>query len=761
MSHGERRSSKCISHGMKRGYVRSVLLALLMTGGTSSLSAQGFGALQGTIKDSSGAVIQDATVTLKAKAADWAQTAHTDAKGTFTINAIPMGEYALEVEHAGFAKVTQTVQVMIGSAPSVELTLPVSSTTSIVDVTSEATPIEATAPEAASPPVLVTRDEIMQELPGADRMSSLQFITETTPGAFVLHDHLHVRGGHQIDYLIDGVPIPNTNMSSNVGRALDPKDIDQVEINRGGYGAGNGDRTFAQVNILTRSGYDFNNDADLTTTYGSNNQTNDQFGFGGHSKRFAYYASVVGNRTDLGLEPPSEQVIHNAGSGEGFFTNMSFKLSPSDDFRWTASLRNDFFQVPNLPLAQQQGYRDADQEHDSFITFNWVHAFSANTLLTVSPFYHYNNSQYISGPGDPLISTSRNSSNYAGAQAEVTNVEGPNNFKAGFYGFYQRNSQLFGLADPAMSESVSAVPVGGEGATYVNDQYKPWSWLTLTAGVRLTHFSGLTDENAVNPRVGGTIQIPKLHWVFRSFYGTYYQAPPLYTVGGGVFGFELLQENLAGFAFSPLKGERDNQREFGLTIPIHRWILDFDHFATSARNFLDHDVLGNSNILLPLTTPYARINGTEAAIRSPLVMRRLRFHLAFSNMKAEFRGAPTGGLIEPVPAACLTYYCYLDHDQRDTLSTGFQLTLPKHTWLSTNVVHGSGVLKGDGPAHLPPNTTADVMLGKSFGESFTVSVSGLNITNSRFPFSWDSTFAGTHFNNPREIIGSVRYRFHF
>ena len=119
----------------------------------------------------------------------------------------------------------------------------------------------------------------------------------------MLHDHLHIRGGHQVNWSINGVPVPNTSMSSNVGRALDPKDIEEVQINRGGYGAQSGDRTFGQVNVLTRSGFEFNDDADLTVTYGSENQTNDQIGFGGHTAKFAYYASVSANRTDQGLEP--------------------------------------------------------------------------------------------------------------------------------------------------------------------------------------------------------------------------------------------------------------------------------------------------------------------------------------------------------------------------------------------------------------------------------------------------------------------------
>jgi hypothetical protein len=184
-------------------------------------------------------------------------------------------------------------------------------------------------------------------------MSSRLFITDKAPSAFVLHDHLHVRAGHQINYLIDGVPIPNTNRSSNVGRAMDPKDIQEVQINRGGSGAQSGDRTFAQVNILTRSGSALENEGDLTVPYGSYHQTNDQFGFGGHNDRFAYHTSVIGSRTDLGLEPPTEQVIHNMGSGYGLFANMSYAAGPSDDLRWTLSLRQDHFQVPNTPEAQE------------------------------------------------------------------------------------------------------------------------------------------------------------------------------------------------------------------------------------------------------------------------------------------------------------------------------------------------------------------------------------------------------------------------
>src|SRR5579871_3884157 len=47
-----------------------------------------------------------------------------------------------------------------------------------------------------------TRAEIA-ELPGASRTNSLDFVTAYTPGAYMVHDQLHIRGGHQVSWLVD------------------------------------------------------------------------------------------------------------------------------------------------------------------------------------------------------------------------------------------------------------------------------------------------------------------------------------------------------------------------------------------------------------------------------------------------------------------------------------------------------------------------------------------------------------------------------
>src|SRR5205085_3443018 len=140
----------------------------------------------------------------------------------------------------------------------------------------------------------------------------------------------------------------------------------------------------------------------------------------------------------------------------------------------------------------------------------------------------------------------------------------------------------------------------------------------------------------------------------------------------------------------PLKVERDAQYEVGIAIPAHGWAIDVDYFHTNARNFFDHDVLGNSNIFLPLTIDTVRIRGFEGTVRSPRG-RRAEMHVAYSHQFVEGRGAVSGGLTSFEPTS--DEFFFLDHDQRDTLTTGVDVKLPHDAWVSGTVDYGSGFLE--------------------------------------------------------------------
>jgi len=646
-------------------YKRALLFIGLMLASLTA-SATIFGTVNGLIHDPQHRPVQGAEVTLRAANSAWTKSVTSDAGGEFHFDAVPLGEYAVTVQLAGFAAEGQKLVLGSGRDARIHFSLKVAQAKETVEVKETSAAVNT---ESSSPTTLVSRREIAQT-PGADQTNSLSMITNYVPGAYMVHDQLHIRGGHQVSWLIDGVPVPNTNIASNVGPQFDPKDIDYLEVQRGGYSAEYGDRTFGVFNVVTRSGFERDRQAELVTSYGSFNRTEDQFSIGDHTDRFAYYGSISGNRSDLGLETGSTEVLHDLGAGLSGFTSLTFNKTPNDQLRLVASSRGDHYQVPNDPDQQASGIRDVEDERDDLINFSWLHTLDPGAVLTVSPFYHFNRAHYVGGyEGQPdpdvVIPDDDRGSNYFGGVVSLAVNHGKHNARAGFQVFGARDNQLFGIvtsdgSNPPLSQREKVW--GNVEALFLEDQFKLTSWLTINGGVRLTHFGSTINENAVDPRIGAALRIPKLNWVFRGFYGRYYQAPPLLTVNGPL----LEQAAQQGFGFLPLRGERDEQHEFGLTIPLAGWTFDVSNFRTGAKNFFDHDILGNSNIFFPLTIERARIRGWEATANSPRIAGRAQFHAVYSHQYAEGAGGVTGGLTDFEPPD--EGYFFLDHDQRNTLS---------------------------------------------------------------------------------------------
>jgi hypothetical protein len=765
-----------------------VLLVIVLLVAVSALASD-YGAVRGIVHDPQHRPVQDAMVMLRARSSEWTASVTTDATGQFQFNAVALGEYSVSVAGKGFVQVEQDVVVTSGSVPVVHFQLQVASENETVIVSGA----PAVAPtDTSTPTTLVSRLEI-EHTPGADRTNSMAMITNYVPGSYVTHDQLHIRGGHQTTWLVDGIPVPNTNIASNIGPQFDPKDIDYLEADRGSYGAEFGDRTYGVFNVVPRTGFERNNEAEVVLSAGNFYQTNDSFSFGSHTERFAYYASVNGNRSDLGLQPPIPQVIHDADNGYGGFGSLIFNVNPSNQLRFVTALRKDYYQVPYDPnfndLESSQfdsaGTRDGDHESDVLINSSWVHTFNSKLLLTISPLFHRNSADYESNPNDyPTATTDRHSSTYAGGQVGFGANFNKNDLQVGFYGFHQNDSQQLGIlfncatnGDPQFSPpncypnqlpppfADSEPASGGLAAFFLDDKFKPFSWLMLSAGFRPTRFSGSgVSENSISPRFGATVTIPRLRWTFRGFYGHYYQAPPLLTASGTLE--QLCTEN--GCKFIPLHGERDEEFQFGVTMPFRGWTLDADTFRTRVNNFFDHDVIGESNLFFPLTIQEALIRGWELTLRSPRIAHRGQVHLAYSNQVAYGGGAITGGLTNGTTNLCdpSPGLCPLDHDQRNTLNVGADVSLPWRSYVSTNVYYGSGFSNAFPGApypggYLPGHTTFDLSFGKDFGERYSASLNAVNVANRRVELDNSTTFGGFHWNNPREIFAELRFRFHY
>lgn len=732
-------------------------------------------AVSGTVHDPQHRPLGGAEVVLTTASSGNVRRTLTAVDGEFHFPGVAAGAYTVAVRHDGFRPAQGQVVVGLGGVPALHFALDVAGATETVTVTGADETVSA---EAVTPTVMLDALAI-ETLPGAALSNSLAMVTDTVPGAYITHDMLHMRGGHQVSWLLDGVQIPNTNIAANLGAQVDPRDIASLEVDRGSYGAGLGDRTYGVFNVNPKSGFERRRNGELLLTAGSALMTDDHVSYGDHSQRAAYYVSLNGRRSDYGLEPPTERGVHNAESGFGGLTSLLFNRSAQTQFRLLAQGRADHFQIPYDPdpasyenqLYDSSGLRDVQDETDEVVAFTATHRTGNAVQVAVSPFFHGNRATYTPGVGDtPTGTTSDRVSRYGGVQASVAGEVARNRLQGGFYSWGQRDGQLFGVRFAEGSGTDFAerdTANGGLVEEYVEDSFAPTTFLTLTAGFRASAFwSDGVHETAVMPRVGAAVRVPRLHWVFRAFYGRFYQPPPLLTVSGPVLGYAEANST----TFAPLRGERDEEHQFGVQIPFRGWVLDADTFETRASNLLDHANIGESSLYFPVTVESALIQAWEVTVRSPLAWRRAGVHLAYSNQIAKQKGALTGGLIcTPVSAPQCDAgdgYEPLDHDQRNTLSVGGEARLPAGVGASLNVAYGSGFVNGyPGPPspyngdYLPGHTTVDVRLSQSFGERLRVAVNATNVANRRVLLDNSLTFGGFHENDPRQVYGEVRYRF--
>jgi Carboxypeptidase regulatory-like domain/TonB-dependent Receptor Plug Domain len=404
------------------GFGLAVVVSLFFMGLVARATI--FSSVRGIVHDPQHRPVVGANLRLKSRTSDFSLSTQSDQDGQFTFSAVPIGDYNVTVTAPGFEASVQEMTVVADSSPVLHFMLDLAAVQQAVRVSAEPTPANV---ESVTPTTLIDRQDIAQT-PGADRTNAAQMITDYVPASCVTHDMMHVRGGHQVNWLIDGVPIPNTNIATNLGPQIDPKNIDYMEVMRGSYEAAYGDRTYGVFNIVPRNGFERNNEAEFVASFGNWYQTNDQINLGGHIERFAYYASLNGNGSNYGLQPPIGQVFHDAENGYGGFASFIFNPDSKNQFRLVTSLRQDYYQIPidpdpNSPGNQvypSYGVRDSEREPDGYVIFSWVHTFDPNVLLTVSPFYHYNQASYNASPNDvPVIANVNQTANYGGLQATL------------------------------------------------------------------------------------------------------------------------------------------------------------------------------------------------------------------------------------------------------------------------------------------------------------------------------------------------------
>ncbi|HJQ23596.1 MAG TPA: carboxypeptidase regulatory-like domain-containing protein [Blastocatellia bacterium] len=269
-----------------------VLLLLVLTCGPgSALTAlaaglqENNGAIQGTVKDQSGAVIPGAKVTATSPAMPRPMDATSDAGGNYRFQSIPVGKYTLTVTQSGFKTVSQQdVEVQLNKTTTADFDMPAGQVSETVTVTAGGESIDLTSSKAATN----ITEQIINNTPKGRGFNSLLpyapgVIYDTragsagggatgtsgnNPGGGVGGYSVNGGSGSENAFVIDGVEVSNVRNAALGRESAIPFDfVREIQVKSGGYEAEYGGATGGVINVITKSGTnDFHGEGALMFT---------------------------------------------------------------------------------------------------------------------------------------------------------------------------------------------------------------------------------------------------------------------------------------------------------------------------------------------------------------------------------------------------------------------------------------------------------------------------------------------------------------
>ncbi len=238
----------------------AVPLSIGQTSGTGSLS--------GSVKDSTGAVIPEATVTITSVATGQTRTVRTGPEGLYNFQLLLPGEYSLTVEKAGFKKlVHSSITIVVTQTANVNSSLEVGGGNESVTVTGAMEAIQTSNStigalidsKAVVDMPLSTRNYTNLLGLAAGASSAVNNASELGKG----HQLIAVNGSgvFQNNYQMDGASVTNitTNQTQETGAngsfgIPNPDTIQEFKIQTSSFDAGYGRSSGASVNVVTKSG---------------------------------------------------------------------------------------------------------------------------------------------------------------------------------------------------------------------------------------------------------------------------------------------------------------------------------------------------------------------------------------------------------------------------------------------------------------------------------------------------------------------------
>ncbi len=233
------------------------ILSVFVLSSAIAFGQSSSGTLEGTVKDSQGAVVPGATVNVKGQTAGFNQTATTNNSGVYRIERLPAGRYKVTVGAiSGFAETTIDSQVVVEKTTVSDITLGISATTTTVEVTDD--PLGIVVDTTDSKVGTNIPSELIEKLPLGTSFTS---VLKVSPGT----NFSPLTGGFSVDgaskaentFILDGQEVTSYRYGTldgvqNIPSAL----VKEVQVKTGGFEAEHGGASGGVISVVTKSGTD-------------------------------------------------------------------------------------------------------------------------------------------------------------------------------------------------------------------------------------------------------------------------------------------------------------------------------------------------------------------------------------------------------------------------------------------------------------------------------------------------------------------------
>jgi hypothetical protein len=239
------------------------LLALLLIWTLAGYAQSDVGSISGFVRDSSGAVIPNATVTVRNEGTDETHSVQTDSSGHYVLPNLAPANYSLTATANGFDKFVSVHNALPAStALSIDGTLAAGSVNQTVEVTATGVVLQT---ESGSVQSEISGKTITdQQLNGRNPLFMGSFVpgmrSSTTLGDFNFaigsSVPFNVNGARQQDTLVtfDGAPAVRTRGSGQIIGVANPDAIQEMQILTSDYQAEYGSSAGGQIRIVSKSG---------------------------------------------------------------------------------------------------------------------------------------------------------------------------------------------------------------------------------------------------------------------------------------------------------------------------------------------------------------------------------------------------------------------------------------------------------------------------------------------------------------------------